>query len=106
MAALGTAARRRSTGGFRVSKPFRWGLVVGKFCPLHHGHELLIDPALKQCDALLLISDTRPTFEHGGANSRERWLAERYAQAWRLVLDEERVAALAPVGPGHAAPRR
>jgi len=74
---------------------FRRGLVVGKFCPLHRGHELLIDTALAQCDELLLISYTRPAFDGCDAGSRERWLAERYPQTRRLVLDDERFAALA-----------
>jgi HTH-type transcriptional repressor of NAD biosynthesis genes len=34
------------------------GLVVGKFCPLHLGHEFLITTALAQVDRLLIISYT------------------------------------------------
>jgi len=74
---------------------FRRGLVVGKFCPLHRGHELLIDTALAQCDEVLLISYTRPAFDGCEAAARERWLAERFPQTRRLVLDDERFAALA-----------
>lgn len=78
-----------------MSKPFRCGLVVGKFCPLHRGHELVIDTALNQCDEVLLISYTRPAFEHCAADARERWLAERFPQARLLVLDDGRFAVLA-----------
>jgi len=91
---------------------FDRGLVVGKFCPLHRGHQLLIDHALAQCRELLLISYTRPAFPMCDAAARERWLAALYPQARRLVLDEARFAALAaahdwPGGrelPGNAAP--
>lgn len=34
------------------------GLVVGKFCPLHLGHEFLIKTALAHVDRLLIISYT------------------------------------------------
>lgn len=78
-----------------MSKPFRRGLVVGKFCPLHRGHELVIDTALRQCGEVLLISYTRPAFERCGADARERWLTERFPQARLLVLDDERFAAFA-----------
>jgi len=78
-----------------MSRPFRRGLVVGKFCPLHRGHELVIDTALAQCDDVLLISYTQPAFEHCAADARERWLAERFPQTRRLVLDDDRFAALA-----------
>ena len=83
---------------------YRRGLVVGKFCPLHRGHELVIGTALAQCDEVLLISYTRPAFERCDADARERWLAERFPQARRLVLDDERFAALAAShgGPGPA----
>jgi NadR type nicotinamide-nucleotide adenylyltransferase len=87
-----------------MSERHRRGLVVGKFCPLHRGHELVIDAALAQCDEVLLISYSRPAFERCGADARERWLADRFPQTRRLVLDVERFAALAPAhhGPGPA----
>lgn len=78
-----------------MSERHRRGLVVGKFCPLHRGHELVIDAALAQCDEVLLISYTRPAFERCDADARERWLADRFPQTRRLVLDVERFAALA-----------
>lgn len=78
-----------------MSKPFRRGLVVGKFCPLHRGHELVIDNALSRCDEVWVISYTQPAFERCGADARERWLAERFPSARTLVLDDERFATLA-----------
>ncbi|MDP4366102.1 adenylyltransferase/cytidyltransferase family protein, partial [Escherichia coli] len=41
-------------------KPFATGLVVGKFAPLHCGHEKLINTALAQCEELFIISYSVP----------------------------------------------
>ncbi len=46
-----------------MSERFRRGLVVGKFCPLHLGHELLINRARSQCDDLIVLSYTKPGFD-------------------------------------------
>jgi len=36
------------------------GLVLGKFAPLHRGHQLLIETALRQCDeVVVLVYDAR-----------------------------------------------
>ena len=35
-------------------KPHRVGLVVGKFCPLHRGHQVLLDHAQAAWQALQL----------------------------------------------------
>lgn len=78
-----------------MSKPFLRGLVVGKFCPLHRGHERVIDTALAQCHEVLVISYTQPAFERCDADARERWLRERFPQARALVLDDDRFAAIA-----------
>ena len=40
-------------------KPYCDGLVVGKFAPLHVGHEALINAALAQCETVYIISNTR-----------------------------------------------
>lgn len=92
-------------------KAFRAGLVVGKFCPLHKGHELLIDTAAAQCAHVVVISYTKPEFADMGPALRERWLRERFPCATVLVLDDERLAAacrergLAPRAmPANAAP--
>lgn len=73
-----------------MSAHFHRGLVVGKFCPLHHGHELLIDTAIAQCDEVVVLSYTNPGFAHCEATARERWLAERFPGVRRLVLDAAR----------------
>lgn len=74
-------------------KAFRTGLVVGKFCPLHQGHELLIDTASAQCDDVIVISYTKPEFAGLEPARRERWLRTRFPAATLLVLDDARLAA-------------
>ncbi len=71
------------------------GLVVGKFCPLHRGHQLLIDFARGQCDRLILISYTNPEFPGYPRAVREQWLAALYPDAVRLVVDDAVLAAFA-----------
>ncbi len=70
------------------------GLVVGKFCPLHRGHEHLIDFAAAQCRQLLVIGWSQPGFAGYSAARRERWLRARFPQATVAVLDDARLAAL------------
>ena len=43
-----------------MSKRFAHGLVVGKFAPLHLGHEWLIRQAQEQCEQLVLLSWAYP----------------------------------------------
>ncbi|MGP1682882.1 MAG: AAA family ATPase, partial [Giesbergeria sp.] len=69
-------------------KPFTKGLVVGKFCPLHQGHEHLISTALDHCDQLWVVSYTQPEFVGLGPAMRHLWLAQRFPQAHLLVLNQ------------------
>ena len=57
------------------------GLVVGKFCPLHLGHEHLIEFAATRCTQLLVIGWSQPGFPGYSAERRERWLRARFPQA-------------------------
>lgn len=50
------------------------GLVVGKFCPLHKGHEFLIATALQYCDHVVILSYTSNTFENCSEDNRREWL--------------------------------
>jgi cytidyltransferase-like protein len=59
-----------------VSRRFRRGLVVGKFCPLHLGHELLIRRAQAECDELLVLSYTKPGFDGYDRERRSGWLRQ------------------------------
>jgi HTH-type transcriptional repressor of NAD biosynthesis genes len=69
------------------------GLVVGKFCPLHRGHQHLLGHAQAACDILVVVSYTKPEFPGMLPHQREQWLAALYPQARRWVLDDERLAA-------------
>ena len=73
---------------------FKRGLVVGKFCPLHQGHQLLLDRARDACEELLVVSYTKPEFPGLGPARREEWLRALYPQAAIVVLDDDRLAAL------------
>ncbi len=77
-----------------MSKRFRRGLVVGKFCPLHLGHELLLRRARESCEELVVISYTKPGFEGYGSERRAHWLATRFPDVTSRVLDDERLALL------------
>jgi len=68
------------------------GLVVGKFCPLHLGHELVIRRALQDCRGVAVISYTKPEFPRCAPAVRERWLRARCPEATVLVVDDQRLA--------------
>jgi NadR type nicotinamide-nucleotide adenylyltransferase len=71
------------------------GLIVGKFCPLHRGHEALIDFARARSDRLVILSYTKPEFVGFPTERRAAWLAALYPDAIGLVLDDEGLAAFA-----------
>lgn len=66
---------------------FQLGLVVGKFAPLHTGHEWLIAQAARQSEALLILSYTQPEFAGCSVPTRRAWLAERAAGHEVHVID-------------------
>ena len=76
-------------------KCYKRALVVGKFCPLHRGHQLLLDRAQGACEELLIVSYTKPEFPGMAPARREGWLRALYPQAAIVVLDDDRLAACA-----------
>jgi NadR type nicotinamide-nucleotide adenylyltransferase len=74
-----------------MSKRFECGLVVGKFSPLHRGHELVIRRALEECDEVVLISYSKPELPGCEPEKREHWLAALFPNAKRLVVTDERL---------------
>ncbi len=73
-----------------VDARFPLGLVVGKFSPLHRGHELLVRAARARCDRLLVTSWSLPELPGCAAARREKWLAWRFGHdegVERVVLD-------------------
>lgn len=69
------------------------GLVVGKFAPLHKGHEALIAFAQALCDRLVILSYSKPELPGSLPERRDAWLAALYPDALRLVLDDAALAA-------------
>ena len=70
-----------------AKKPFKRGLVVGKFSPLHKGHEYLIQSAFNQCIEVVVISYSRPEFPSCSANIREHWIKSVFNSAKVLCVD-------------------
>jgi NadR type nicotinamide-nucleotide adenylyltransferase len=70
---------------------FRRGLVVGKFSPLHRGHELLIREAFSRCREVIIISYAKPEPAGCGAARRENWLRELFPHAVRLVVTDAKL---------------
>jgi HTH-type transcriptional repressor of NAD biosynthesis genes len=55
---------------------FQHGLIVGKFAPLHAGHELLIRTALEQCEQVSVWCYARPDFPQMPSPLRRGWLRQ------------------------------
>lgn len=72
-------------------KQFGLGLVVGKFAPLHRGHEALFAMAAARCHRLLLLSYAVPEPPGCPAELRAQWLKARAPEAESVVLDDERL---------------
>ena len=79
-----------------MSRRFRAGLVVGKFAPLHRGHELLVRRALAECERVFVLSYQSPEIPGYPPEVRERWLAELFPDARVLVMTDERLREMAP----------
>jgi HTH-type transcriptional repressor of NAD biosynthesis genes len=75
-------------------KPFDLGLVVGKFSPLHLGHEWLIEQAALQCSHLLILGYSNPEFQRCNASNRRAWFAARLPRYETLVFDTASLHAL------------
>jgi HTH-type transcriptional regulator, transcriptional repressor of NAD biosynthesis genes len=66
----------------------RRGLVIGKFMPLHRGHELLIDTAAAECDDVTVVvydSEVAGTSVPMPLDLRLAWVRELYPQLEQLV---------------------
>lgn len=83
-----------------MSERFRRGLVVGKFSPLHHGHELLLKTALTRCERVVAISYARPELPGCEAARRAAWMSELFPEVRHLALDKAVLAHLRQRHPG------
>lgn len=85
-------------------KTFKRGLIVGKFSPLHLGHEYLIQQAEAECDEVLLLSWSTPELPGCDRHRRQQWLRRRFAHLKSLVLDEHHLQTIAKESNLHAPP--
>lgn len=72
-----------------MSRRYGRGLVVGKFAPLHRGHELVIRRALADCDEVLVLSYSKPELPGCPPAARARWLEALFPETRRLVLTDD-----------------
>lgn len=79
-------------------KKFQRGLIIGKFSPLHLGHELLINTALELCEQIVVFSYSQPEFAGCEAHRRRRWLRSRSPSARAFVIEESNLKASLPPG--------
>ncbi len=66
---------------------FGTAVVIGKFCPPHRGHKLLIDTALAQSREVTVIVCAKPTDAVPG-ELRMRWLQEIHPAARVMLIDD------------------
>lgn len=74
-----------------MSKRFQRGLVVGKFSPLHRGHELIISRAIEECGEVFLLSYSKPEMPGCEAARRDQWLSSVFPNAHHLAVTDERL---------------
>ncbi|TLD70971.1 ATPase [Phragmitibacter flavus] len=74
-----------------MNQSFQCGLVVGKFSPLHLGHESLIKRALDSCQQVVVISYSKPEFAGCESHRRDQWFAARYPTVKHLAVTDERL---------------
>ena len=67
-------------------KHYRTGFVLGKFCPLHRGHMLLIQRAIDECDTVYIVVDNIMD-EVIPVSRRMQWVRQQYPTA--VVLTQE-----------------
>jgi NadR type nicotinamide-nucleotide adenylyltransferase len=61
--------------------PVTHGLTLGKFAPLHHGHQLVIETALREMDRLSILIYDAPETTSIPLSIRAAWLRELYPAA-------------------------
>lgn len=75
------------------------GLVVGKFMPLHRGHQLLIETGQSVVDDLtVVVYDSHPdgVYPPMPAHMRAQWIADLYPQVENVIVREDPLLGGAP----------
>ena len=75
------------------NKPIKRGLTVGKFAPLHKGHDFMIKKALDEVDELVIIVYDAPEHTEIPLTVRAEWLRKLYPdvlviEGWGVPKDE------------------
>lgn len=63
------------------------GLVVGKFAPLHQGHQWLLETALSECESVTVLVYSHPDFPAMPSEVRANWLRALYPRLEVFVPD-------------------
>jgi NadR type nicotinamide-nucleotide adenylyltransferase len=58
----------------------RTGLTLGKFAPLHYGHQLMIETAIKETDEVIVVIYDCPETTDIPLNVRSNWIRTLYPQ--------------------------
>jgi cytidyltransferase-like protein len=64
---------------------FRSALIVGKFAPMHKGHQFLIETALEHADHVTVLVYSVPDFPAMPAPRRAQWVRTLYSTCRVLV---------------------
>jgi len=65
--------------------------VVGKFSPLHKGHEYLLSHALQEASEVVVFSYSRPTYLPGTPDVRRKWFQSLFPKIVHFAFDESEV---------------
>ena len=63
-------------------------LVVGKFAPPHHGHQILIDKAFEVADEVVILCWANPEPHIADSATRAAWLRELYPAAMVIAPED------------------
>lgn len=74
-------------------KTHRCGIVVGKFAPLHKGHEFLINTAIAQCEKVIVVSYCLPEFSGCETEKRLHWLQTLFPEVISIVVSQTTIEA-------------
>src|SRR5687768_11270908 len=75
-----------------VSMAIKRGLTLGKFAPLHKGHQYVLETALTEVDELIVVIYDCPAVTRVPLNVRASWIRELYPdvrviEAWDGPLE-------------------
>ena len=81
----------RQRGGRAGEGRFARGLVVGKFLPLHRGHQLVIDAARAACEHVTVMTWANPEPSDMPAATRAGWLTALYPDVEVIAFEPDEV---------------